>query len=109
MGVGVVGLIMSQSYSDRARLIPMWLSVFVIIIMLLLFLQENVPAVGKYLSFMDQSGLFAKQKIKTDSAEQSEKDKQEYRILFRLLIWLAAFTTKGLRSIMSDMVKKIIP
>lgn len=92
IGVGLVGLVLSTNYNPTARLIPMWLSILFILIMGLLFLQEHVPALGKHLQFMGQSGLFAKQKKKTDSPERAEQEKQEYRTLFRLVIWLVAFT-----------------
>lgn len=92
MGVGLVGLILATSYNPTARMIPLGLSVLLIVLMALMFLQENVPALSKYFGFMGQRGLFSEEKAKTDSAEKSEEAKQEYRKLFRLIIWLVAFT-----------------
>lgn len=92
IGVGLVGLISATSYNPQARLIPMALSILLILLMALLFLQENVPAAAKHLWFMGQSGLFAGKEKQSQCEDREEKEQQEYRKLFRLLLWLVAFT-----------------
>ena len=91
LGVGLLGFILATTYNTTAGMIPLVLSALLIILTTFMFLQENVPALSKFLGFINQKGLFSEEKSSAGSPENSRDDKQEYRKLLRLLIWLIAF------------------
>jgi len=92
-------LVMSTSYNEKARLFPMILSMVMIAVMGLIFLQESVPAAGRYLGFVKESGLFASRKPANgkvdgegeDEGEQTQNAAVRHSEVFRLLrfiLWL---------------------
>jgi len=93
--ISVVMLVISTSYNEKARLFPMVISVILIVVMVLLFLQETVPAASRYLGFIGSGGLFASRKS-ASGKDEGESDKapnaaaqhgEVYR-LFRFILWL---------------------